>query len=116
MPSLCLYFKVHQPYQLKKYLKQDVQVCSCYEDVTADETNINRVADACYLPANEAIYTAIAATKGKFKIAYSVSGITLTLLERYRPDVIDSFRFLLDTGCVEILGETYYHSLSSLHS
>jgi len=107
---------VHQPYQLKRYLKQDVQVCSCYEDSAADKANINKVADECYLPANEVVYKAIETTKGKFKIAYSISGVILGLLERYRPDVIENFKFLVDTGCVEMLGETYYHSLSSLHS
>lgn len=116
MSSLCLYFKVHQPYRLKKYLKQDVQVCSCYEDAATDEANINKVANECYLPANEIMFKAIEATKGIFKVAFSISGVTLALLEKYRPDVIESFQFLVNTGCVEMLGETYYHSLSSLHS
>lgn len=81
MSSLCLCFKVHQPYRLKKYLKQDVQVCSCYEDAAADEANINKVADECYLPANEIMFKAIEAIKGKFKVAYSISGVTLAMLE-----------------------------------
>ncbi len=34
----------------------------------------------------------------------------------YRPDVIESFQKLAQTGCVEFLGETYYHSLASLFS
>ena len=34
----------------------------------------------------------------------------------YRPDVLDSFCDLVATGGVEVLGETYYHSLASLYS
>lgn len=40
----------------------------------------------------------------------------MELLRQYRPDVIQSFIKLVATGHVEILAETYYHSLSFLHS
>lgn len=116
MPSLCLYFKVHQPYQLKKYGASDIQVSHCYEDTAADEKCINRISDLCYLPANNTLLKNIRESGGRCKVQFSISGITLSLLQQYRPDVIQSFRELTDTGCVEILGETYYHSLSSLHS
>lgn len=116
MFSLCLYFKVHQPFQLKPYSAKEIGACHCYEDVEADRSFINTVADACYIPANEIILQAIKKHEGNFKVSYSFSGTLLELLQRYRPDVIHSFKELVDTGCVEILGETYYHSLSSLHS
>ncbi len=116
MPALCLYFKVHQPYQLKKYGTTDIHVSHSYEDTDADEKCINRIADLCYLPANNTLLKAIRESGGRCKIQFSISGITLSLLQQYRPDVIRSFRELADTGCVELLGETYYHSLSSLHS
>jgi alpha-amylase len=116
MPFVSLYFKVHQPYRLKQYKPTDVTINHCYEDAVADQKMISRVADECYLPANEIIHNLILLNKGKFKISYSISGVTLELLERYRPDVLASFKKLTATGCVELLGETYYHSLSSLHS
>ena len=40
----------------------------------------------------------------------------LEQFDRYDPEVIESFRKLADTGCVEFLCETYYHSLASLAS
>ena len=116
MPSLCLYFKVHQPYRLKKYSSTDVTVNHYYEDDKANEIAINEIADESYLPANKIILSAIEESERRFKVSYSISGVTLELLERYRPDVIKSFQELMATGCVEILAETYYHSLSSLHS
>jgi len=116
MPALCLYFKVHHPFKLKEYHAKEVGVCHCYEDSAADANAVNILADACYLPANSIILAAIEKSKGAFKINFSISGVVLDLLQRYRPDVIDTFRELTDTGCVEILAETYYHSLSFLHS
>lgn len=116
MPSLCLYFKVHQPYSLKPYHAAEIDKVHCYEDAIADKNNINKVADECYLPANKILLEAIKASGNHFKVAFSISGVTIELLQKYRPDVLDSFRELVDTGCADIIGETYYHSLSFLHS
>ena len=51
---------------------------------------------------------------GKFKAAFSISGVALEQMEIYTPEVIDSFKELAATGNVEFLSETYAHSLSSL--
>ncbi|MEK7376170.1 MAG: glycoside hydrolase family 57 protein, partial [Candidatus Margulisiibacteriota bacterium] len=77
---------------------------------------MNKVADKCYLPANQKMLDLIYRHKGKFRISYSISGTAIEQFERYRPDVLESFIKLADTGCVEFLAETYYHSLSFLHS
>lgn len=116
MISVCLYFKVHQPYRLKKYQAKDIDACHCYEDEAADRESINQLADLCCLPANEIIYEQFIQQNGKFKISFSISGIVLELFQQYRPDVIRSFKKLAATGCIEFLAETYYHSLSSLYS
>jgi alpha-amylase len=54
--------------------------------------------------------------KGRFKIAYSITGILLEQLEKYAPEVMSTFDALAQTGCVEFLAETYHHSLSFLYS
>ena len=74
------------------------------------------MADECYLPANSIILSNIIRTDGLFKVGYSISGTTLELLLRYRPDVVNSFKNLVNTGSVEIFAETYYNSLSFLYS
>ena len=114
--SVCLNFRVHQPHQLKAFTKRQVGIDDTYVDETADETLINKVADECYLPANALILSNIRRTDGLFKVGYSISGIMLELLLKYRPDVVDSFDDLVKTGSVEIFAETYYNSLSSLYS
>ncbi len=116
MTSVCLYFKVHQPYRLRKYQSREIDACHCYEDETADRESINQLADACCLPANEIIYEQIIQHKGSFKVSFAISGIMLELFQRYRPDIIRSFQKLASTGCVEFLAEPYYHSLSSLYA
>jgi alpha-amylase/alpha-mannosidase (GH57 family) len=77
---------------------------------------LRRVAQRCYLPANEIMLALIKQHKGAFKISYSISGVVLDQFEKYAPEVIESFRELAKTGCVEFLAETYAHSLSSLVS
>lgn len=114
--SLCLYFRLHEPFHLKAYSPSQVGIDHDYTDNTADEATINELADKCYLPANSLILSNIAKTKGRFKVNYSISGILLELLLTYRNDVVESLKELVNTGCVEILAETYYNSLSFLYS
>jgi alpha-amylase len=49
------------------------------------------------------------------RVTFSITGRALRQFAKYAPDVIDSFKRLNDTGCVEFLGETSHHSLASLH-
>lgn len=115
MGSVCLYLKVHQPYQLKHFSSEDVAKVQRYEDAAADKETINRISDSCYIPANKLMLELINKHNGLFKITYSISGTVLGLLSKYRPDVIESFASLVNTSCVEIMAETYYHSLSWLN-
>ena len=114
--SICLYFQVHQPTRLRLYRFFDIGKDSHYYDDFANRTILRRVAQKCYLPANELILDLIQKNKGKFKVAYSISGSALDQFQRFAPEVIDSFKALAATGRVEFLAETYYHSLASLAS
>jgi alpha-amylase len=75
---------------------------------------MRKVAQKCYLPANQIFLDLIKEYGSQFKIAYSISGVALDQFEMYAPDVLESFQKLVDTGNVEILSETYSHSLVSL--
>ena len=114
--SICLYFQVHQPTRLRLYRFFDIGKDSHYYDDFANRTILRRVAQKCYLPMNKLMLDLINQYKGKFKIAYSISGSALEQFQRFAPDVIDSFQALAATGRVEFLAETYYHSLASLGS
>lgn len=119
MPAVCFYFQVHQPHRVRKYGLFDIGRDHNYFS-DSSETNLNnrrileKVARKCYLPAN-AVMLDLLEKYPEFKISYSLSGVFLEQLENYSPETLDSFRKLVDTGRVELLGETYYHSLSFLY-
>ena len=116
MPSVCLYFQVHQPCRLRRYSFFDVGHVHDYEDEVENHRILDRVAQKCYLPANALLLKLIEEQQGKFRVAFSLSGVVLDQIERRRPDVLESFRRLAATGCVEFLNETDSHSLAFLFS
>lgn len=116
MPSVCLYLHTHQPWRLRKYSIFDIGREKHYFD---DEQNIrylNRIVKKSYIPTNEILLRLIKETGGRFKVSFSITGVVLEQFERYAPEVIESFHKLVDTGSVEIISETYYHSLAYLFS
>jgi len=120
MPSVCFYFQVHQPYRIKKYTFFDIGKDSSYFEGEG-ENNLNnrfvmeKVARKCYLPTNKMLFNLLK-KHPELRFTFSFSGTVLEQMERYTPKVLDSFRDLVSTGRVEVLAETYYHSLSFLYS
>jgi alpha-amylase len=114
MKTLCFYFQIHQPFRLKRYRFFDIGSDNYYYDDFANEDIITGIARRSYLKANAMLLDIIRQYGNRFKVAFSISGIALEQLEMYVPEVIDGFRDLAKTGCVEFLAETYNHSLASL--
>jgi alpha-amylase len=114
MRSICLYFQVHQPYRLRTYRFFNIGDDHHYYDDYQNRSIIRRVADKCYLPANKMMMDLIKEYGTAFKVSFSISGTAIDQLQAYAPEVIDSFRQLARTGCVEFLAETYSHSLASM--
>jgi alpha-amylase len=116
MPDVCLYFQVHQPNRLLPYDFFRIGENAVYENESLNIEILNKVADKCYLPANRMFQRLIQENAGRFRLALSISGTLIEQLERYRPDVLKSFQQLVASGGVELLAETYYHSLAFVHS
>ncbi len=114
MASVCFYFQVHQPNRLRQYSVFDSD--PCYFDDFKNRQICQKVARKCYLPANQLMLDLIRRHEGRFRVAYSLTGVVLDQFEEYAPEMIKSFQELAGTGCVEFLAETYYHSLSFLYS
>ncbi len=126
MTDVSLCFEVHQPLRLKKSFfweksqLREVVPSSLYDFYFDDAENrriFERVSSKCYLPANQIILESIRKFEESdkpFKAAYSLSGVFIDQCRMYKPDVLDSFIELADTGMVEFLDQTYYHSLTSL--
>lgn len=124
MAYVTFYFQIHQPRRLNEVdlvnfsqgYKEDLE--KTYFNDGLNSLVFNRAANNCYFPATEIILANIERFKNTdrpFKVAYSMSGTFIDQCLMFRPELIDLFKKLADTGCVEFLGETYYHSLSSLY-
>ncbi len=114
MRSVCLYFQVHQPFRLRTYRFFDIGADHYYYDDYQNKRIARRIANECYLPANEVLLALISEYGSAFKVTFSISGIALEQFKKYSPEVIDSFKRLAKTGNVEFLAETYSHSLVGL--
>lgn len=116
MPAVCFYFQVHQPYRVKRYSYFNGSQNLDYFDEQANRFIMQKVAEKCYIPTNEKMLDLIYRHDGKFKISYAITGVALEQMKNYSPKVIDSFKALAQTGCVEFIGETYYHSLAAIYN
>lgn len=120
MLSVCLYFHVHQPYRVKQYRVQDIgKDDSYFNDEGGSDLNnrkiIEKVAGKSYRPMN-ALLKELLEKHPEFRFALSFSGTVLDQFESFAPDVLQSFKDLVATGRVEILADTYHHSLSFFYS
>ncbi len=114
MKTICLYFQVHEPMMLKRYRFFNMGKDHNYLDDAANRSMVQKVAMRSYEPMNKLLLELIQKHKGAFKVSFSLSGVMIEQLRNYAPQVLDSFRDLAATGCVEFLGGTYSHSLASL--
>ncbi len=119
--GIVLYLHAHQPYRVRKYSVFDAAINHDYFDERVYDTRSNnemifrKVADKSYRPMN-AVLERLLERHPEFKVSLSITGTFLDQALLWAPDVIDSFRRLVDTGRVEIVSETYYHSLAFFYS
>lgn len=127
MTDIVLVFEVHQPHRLKrsvfwenkifKRLKKE-DLFNYYFDNETDRDIFERAARKCYFPSNQILLDLIDKYKNErrqVKVAFSVSGVFLEQCEMFNKDLLESFKQLAETGNVEFLEQTYYHSISSLY-
>ena len=116
MKTICFYFEIHQIRQLKRYRFFDIGSDHYYYDDYANESAITEIAEKSYIPALTTLLEMVKENDGAFKVALSVSGVGLEMLELYAPQVIELLHEINKTGCCEFLCEPYSHGLSSLAS
>jgi alpha-amylase len=119
--GITLYLHVHQPYRVREYSVFETSVYHNYfidTDVNSHRSNeqiFHKVADKSYRPMN-ALLEKLLATHPEFKVSLSITGTFIEQAEQWAPDVLESFKRLVETGRVEIVAETYYHSLAFFYS
>lgn len=114
MKNVCLYFKIHQPFRLKRYRFFDIGADHYYYDDFANSEIIERVAYQSYIPMAHTLLEMIEQSNGEFKCAIAISGTALEQIQLYVPEFEELLKRLADSGCVEFLSGTYSHSLASL--
>ncbi|MCU0417845.1 MAG: glycoside hydrolase family 57 protein [Cytophagaceae bacterium] len=113
MRSISLCFQVHQPYRMLPYTFFDLGNNHVYEDNRANETILKKVAENCYLPANALLLELTQHFMGDFRCTFSLTGTFLEQSVEFNTPVLSSFQNVVRSNCIEILSETYYHSLSA---
>lgn len=118
--AIVLYLHVHQPFRIRDYTVFDTGVDHNYFDAPeGDRTNnadiIRKVAYKSYIPTNERLLKMLN-DNPEFKLSMSITGTVLDQFEEYAPEVLESFKRVVATGRVEIVAETYHHSLAFFYS
>jgi len=118
--AIVLYLHVHQPYRVRHYTVFDTGAKHDYFDAPYDgqESNeriLKKVAEKSYLPANARLLKLLAENPD-FKLSLSITGTAIEQMERWAPEALKSFQELCSTGRVEIVAETYHHSLAFFYS
>lgn len=116
MASVCLYFQVHQPDRIDEYSVFDIGEQGNYfadkEDAqTNNEQLLKKVSEQCYRPATQLLLELVN-QHPELQLTFSFSGVVLDQLQRHDPKTLQLFQELVDTGQVELLAETYHHSLA----
>ena len=118
--AIVLYLHVHQPFRIKHYTVFDAGVDheyfdTSYESDTNNERIVKKVAEKSYLPTNARLLQMLHENP-QFKLSLSITGTVIDQLEKWAPEALESFRKLTESGRVEIVGETYHHSLAFFYS
>jgi alpha-amylase len=120
MKAIVLYLHVHQPYRVRHYTifdagKEHNYFDAHYDAKTNNERILHKVAEKSYIPTNRKLLELLE-SHPEMKISMSITGTVLDQLESWSPATLQSFQALTNTGRVEIVGETYYHSLAFFYS
>jgi len=114
MKKIFLNIEVHQPMRLLTYRFFEIMSNHYYYNDYENEFYIKKVSEKTYLPANRILHDLIHYYKSDFKMSFLFSGVVLDQFELYAPEIIDSYKTLLDTDCVELLSGTYSNSFGPL--
>ncbi|MBR3169346.1 glycoside hydrolase family 57 protein [Candidatus Saccharibacteria bacterium] len=116
MRAICLYLHIHQPVRYRQYSIFDVGNISNYyeDDYNGRQSNrriFDKVTKKSYRPMLNLLEKNIKAHPD-FKVSFSITGTWIKQAVEYAPDLIEQIRRMVRTGQVEIIGETFYHSLA----
>ena len=98
MKNVCLYFKIHQPFRLKRYRFFDIGNDHYYYDDFTNDEIITRLAEQSYIPMAKTLLDMIRENGKDFRFALSITGTAIEQLQLYVPEFIGILKELADTG------------------
>ena len=116
MNKVCMVFVFDLGYVLRDYGFESIGRDHYYVDDFRTTEDVNRKCDLSFVPLLKCLNRMV--SEGRFRCGVVINGITLDILERYRPDVLELLSSLLssDTVGVELIGTTYSKCLSSIYN
>ncbi len=121
MRGICLYLHIHQPFRYRAYSIFDVANNENYFDdpnyhsKQNNERIFRKVAEKSYYPTFDLLESNLKKHEG-FKFSLSITGVWLEQAERWAPDLIKRLQKMVKTGRVELVAETYYHSMAFFYN
>ena len=120
MRAICLYLHIHQPVRYREYSIFDVGRNSNYfndgyNGRQSNERIFRKVANKSYRPMLNLLESNLNKYPG-FKVSLSITGTWLDQAEQWGQEFIAQLRRMIATGRVEIVSETYYHSLAFFYN
>jgi alpha-amylase len=114
--AIVLYLHVHQPFRVRDYTIFQAGHDHNYFDAeyhnrTSNERIMHKVTEKSYIPTNKRLLKLLHDFP-QFKLSLSITGTAIEQMQLWAPEALESFQALTRTGRVEIVGETYHHSLA----
>ena len=120
MRAICLYLHIHQPVRYREYSIFDVANQSNYytSDYNSRQNNeriFRKVTEKSYRPMLNLLEQKMQ-QHPDFKVSFSITGTWLDQATKWAPELIAQIKRMVERGQVEIVGETYYHSMSFFYN
>lgn len=119
--NIVFYMHVHQPWRVQPYSVFDTGWRHDYFSQhdpslrTNNESIFRKVAQKSYWPMTQTLLELLE-IHPEFTCNLSITGTFIEQCEQWDPELLRQFQKLVATGRVEVIGETYHHSLAFFYS
>ena len=114
MKTISLILKFHIPLKFKNYPFYKIGNDHSYYNEIEQRNEVNDLCSKQYDVIIKEVEALCKSNTRDFNFAIYISGTTVELLMKYRPDTLNALRNLTEYSHCEILGGTYSNSLSSI--
>lgn len=111
MNKVCLCIQLHLPAILRQYRFFEVNRDDYYYDDCVTDSQVDQFYKDIFVPFFDLVTKLNTQAKSKIKLGISVSGITLKLFKKYRPEALVTLDTLHQNGLIEFLSVSWSNSM-----